>query len=71
MPDLPGLGIGDVRQSPEIPKSEATPFYPRSSYGAARLYAHWITVNYREAFGLHTASSILFNHESLLRGAGS
>jgi GDPmannose 4,6-dehydratase len=53
----------------EIPQSEATPFYPRSPYGAAKLYAHWITVNYREAFGLHTASGILFNHESPLRGA--
>ncbi len=52
----------------EVPQSEATPFYPRSPYGAAKLYAHWITVNYREAYGLHAASGILFNHESPLRG---
>jgi GDPmannose 4,6-dehydratase len=49
-------------------QSEATPFYPRSPYGVAKLYAHWITVNYRESFGLHASSGILFNHESPLRG---
>ncbi len=49
-------------------QSETTPFYPRSPYGVAKLYAHWITVNYRESFGLHTTSGILFNHESPLRG---
>lgn len=49
-------------------QSESTPFYPRSPYGAAKLYAHWMTVNYRESFGLHTSSGILFNHESPLRG---
>lgn len=49
-------------------QSEQTPFYPRSPYGAAKLYAHWMTVNYRESFGLHTSSGILFNHESPLRG---
>ena len=49
-------------------QSERTPFYPRSPYGAAKLYAHWMTVNYRESFGLHTSSGILFNHESPLRG---
>lgn len=52
----------------EIPQSESTPFYPRSPYGAAKLYAYWITVNYREAYGLHASNGILFNHESPLRG---
>jgi GDPmannose 4,6-dehydratase len=47
---------------------EETPFYPRSPYAAAKLYAHWMTVNYRESFGLHASSGILFNHESPLRG---
>ncbi|HSC98900.1 MAG TPA: GDP-mannose 4,6-dehydratase, partial [Casimicrobiaceae bacterium] len=49
-------------------QNERTPFYPRSPYGVAKLYAHWITVNYRESFGLHASSGILFNHESPLRG---
>ncbi|MFN7166847.1 MAG: GDP-mannose 4,6-dehydratase [Pannonibacter sp.] len=49
-------------------QSESTPFYPRSPYAAAKLYAHWMTVNYRESFGMHTTSGILFNHESPLRG---
>lgn len=49
-------------------QSEKTPFYPRSPYGAAKLYAHWMTVNYRESYGMHTSSGILFNHESPLRG---
>ena len=49
-------------------QNEATPFYPRSPYGVSKLYAHWITVNYRESFGLHASSGILFNHESPLRG---
>jgi GDPmannose 4,6-dehydratase len=52
----------------EIPQSEKTPFYPRSPYGAAKLYAHWITVNYREAYGIFACSGILFNHESPRRG---
>ncbi|MBV2182777.1 MAG: GDP-mannose 4,6-dehydratase [Castellaniella sp.] len=52
----------------ETVQSETTPFYPRSPYGAAKLYAHWMTVNYRESFGLHASSGILFNHESPLRG---
>jgi GDPmannose 4,6-dehydratase len=52
----------------EIPQCESTPFYPRSPYGAAKLYAHWITVNYREAYGLFACSGILFNHESPRRG---
>ena len=52
----------------EIPQRETTPFYPRSPYGAAKVYAHWITVNYREAYGLFACSGILFNHESPLRG---
>ena len=51
-----------------IPQSETTPFYPRSPYGVAKLYAHWMTVNYREAYGMFGASGILFNHESPLRG---
>ena len=49
-------------------QSETTPFYPRSPYAVAKLYAHWMTVNYRESFGLHASSGILFNHESPLRG---
>jgi len=49
-------------------QSERTPFYPRSPYAVAKLYAHWITVNYRESFGMHASSGILFNHESPLRG---
>ena len=49
-------------------QNETTPFYPRSPYGVAKLYGHWITVNYRESFGLHAARGILFNHESPLRG---
>ena len=52
----------------EIMQSETTPFYPRSPYGVAKLYAHWMTINYRESFGLHASSGILFNHESPLRG---
>jgi GDPmannose 4,6-dehydratase len=51
-----------------IPQSESTPFYPRSPYAVAKLYAHWITVNYREAYGVHASSGILFNHESPIRG---
>ena len=52
----------------ETPQSENTPFYPRSPYGVAKLYAYWITVNYREAYGLYACNGILFNHESPLRG---
>lgn len=52
----------------EIPQNEKTPFYPRSPYAVAKLYAYWITVNYREAYGLHASNGILFNHESPLRG---
>jgi len=52
----------------EIPQKETTPFYPRSPYGVAKLYAYWITVNYREAYGIHASNGILFNHESPLRG---
>lgn len=52
----------------EIPQRESTPFYPRSPYAAAKLYAYWITVNYREAYGIHASNGILFNHESPLRG---
>jgi len=52
----------------ETPQRETTPFYPRSPYGAAKVYAHWITINYREAYGLFACSGILFNHESPLRG---
>ena len=52
----------------EIPQTEATPFYPRSPYGVAKLYAHWMTINYRESYDIFGASGILFNHESPLRG---
>jgi len=57
--------FGKIR---EPVQSETTPFYPRSPYGAAKLYAHWMTINHRESFGLHASSGILFNHESPLRG---
>jgi GDPmannose 4,6-dehydratase len=52
----------------ETPQRETTPFYPRSPYGVAKLYAYWITVNYREAYGIHASNGILFNHESPIRG---
>src|SRR5713226_4624095 len=52
----------------EVPQRETTPFYPRSPYGVAKVYGHWITVNYRESYGLHATSGILFNHESERRG---
>jgi len=52
----------------ETPQKETTPFYPRSPYAAAKLYAYWITVNYREAYGIHASNGILFNHESPIRG---
>ena len=52
----------------EVPQKETTPFYPRSPYGAAMVYAYWITVNYREAYGIHASNGILFNHESPVRG---
>lgn len=52
----------------EVPQTETTPFYPRSPYGVAKLYAYWITVNYREAYGIHASNGILFNHESPRRG---
>ncbi|HMF68871.1 MAG TPA: GDP-mannose 4,6-dehydratase [Phyllobacterium sp.] len=55
-------------KSIEAPQSEKTPFYPRSPYAAAKLYAYWITVNYREAYGFHASNGILFNHESPMRG---
>lgn len=55
-------------QVQEVPQKEATPFYPRSPYAVAKLYAYWITVNYREAYGLYACNGILFNHESPLRG---
>ena len=57
--------FGKVR---EVPQTETTPFYPRSPYGAAKVYAFWITVNYREAYGMHASNGILFNHESPVRG---
>lgn len=56
---------GKVR---EVPQTERTPFYPRSPYGVAKLYAYWITVNYREAYGVYASNGILFNHESPIRG---
>lgn len=52
----------------EVPQSETTPFYPRSPYAVAKIYAYWITINYREAYGIHASNGILFNHESPLRG---
>ncbi len=55
-------------QVQEVPQNEKTPFYPRSPYAAAKLYSHWITINYREAYGIHASNGILFNHESERRG---
>lgn len=55
-------------KSQEVPQRETTPFYPRSPYAAAKLYAYWITVNYREAYGIHGSNGILFNHEGPMRG---
>lgn len=52
----------------EVPQKETTQFYPRSPYGVAKVYGHWITINYRESFGIHASSGILFNHESPRRG---
>ena len=52
----------------EVPQTERTPFYPRSPYGCAKVFSYWITVNYRESYGLHTSNGILFNHESPRRG---
>lgn len=52
----------------EVPQNEKTPFYPRSPYGVAKMYAYWITVNYREAYGIHASNGVLFNHESPIRG---
>jgi GDPmannose 4,6-dehydratase len=52
----------------EVPQTEETPFYPRSPYAVAKLYAYWITVNYREAYGMYACNGILFNHESPIRG---
>ncbi len=57
--------FGRVR---EVPQTEETPFYPRSPYGVAKVYGHWITINYRESYGMHASSGILFNHESPRRG---
>ena len=66
---LPGQLERDVRQgASRSPQREITPFYPRSPYGVAKVYGHWITVNYRESFGLYAVSGILFNHESPRRG---
>jgi GDPmannose 4,6-dehydratase len=56
---------GAIRESPQ---NEQTPFYPRSPYGVAKLYAHWITINYRESYGIFACNGILFNHESPRRG---
>ena len=52
----------------ETPQTEKTPFYPRSPYAVAKVYAHWITINYREAYGIFACNGILFNHESPVRG---
>jgi GDPmannose 4,6-dehydratase len=54
--------------APEVPQRETTPFHPRSAYATAKLYAYWITANYREAYGIHASNGILFNHESPMRG---
>jgi GDPmannose 4,6-dehydratase len=67
-PVLPGVHLGALRQGAGDPQRETTPFYPRSPYGVAKLYAYWITVNYREAYGMYACNGILFNHESPIRG---
>ncbi len=59
--------FGKVR---EVPQKETTPFYPRSPYGVAKVYGHWITVNYRESYDMHATSGILFNHEIAAPGPG-
>jgi GDPmannose 4,6-dehydratase len=63
-PLLPGQQQRDVRQGPRGAAARETPFYPRSPYGVAKVYGHWITVNYRESYGIFACSGILFNHES-------
>ena len=55
-------------QVAEVPQKETTPFYPRSPYGVAKLYAYWVVINYREAYGMFASNGILFNHESPRRG---
>ena len=67
-PLLPGASSEMFGKVQEVPQTETTPFYPRSPYGVAKVYGHWITVNYRESYGLHASSGILFNHESPRRG---
>ncbi len=61
-------GTSEMFGASKPPQNEKTPFYPRSPYAAAKLYAHWVTVNYREAYGIHACNGILFNHESPVRG---
>jgi len=65
---LPGLHLRALRPGAGDPAEETTPFYPRSPYAVAKLYAYWITVNYREAYGMYACNGILFNHESPRRG---
>ena len=67
-PLLPGLLLRDVRQGPQVPQTESTPFWPRSPYGCAKAYAYYLTVNYRESYNIHASNGILFNHESPRRG---
>lgn len=68
LPLLPGVNFELYGLVQEIPQRETTPFYPRSPYAVAKLYAYWITVNYREAYGMYACNGILFNHESPVRG---
>jgi GDPmannose 4,6-dehydratase len=65
---LSGVIKRDVRPVREVPQTELTPFYPRSPYGVSKVFAHYITVNYRESYGMFACSGILFNHESPRRG---
>ncbi len=65
---LSGVDVGAVRPRAGNSAEETTPFYPRSPYAAAKLYAYWITINYREAYGMYACNGILFNHESPNRG---
>ena len=67
-PLLSGFDLRTLRFSAGVPQTEQTAFYPRSPYGVAKLYAHWITVNYRESYGMYACNGILFNHESPVAG---
>ena len=70
-PRVTRLGRWLRRSSIDVPQTESTPFYPRSPYAVAKLYRYWVTVNYREAYGMFASNGILFNHEGPTRGRHS